>query len=520
MESTDMSRRAFVGASAAVAAAATLAHGAARADEGAVAPAEESREPDEVIACDVVVVGAGNSGLSCTLEAAALGLDVVLLEKEGFLGGTLMGTEGIFGLSSGLQVEAGLEMPEKWQIVRKELEYTNYRTDPLLWDDVIDASGADIDWLTEKGVAFQAVDNYLDQSDYDTFHWWEGENGGGAAAVLGEEAQRVATVMTSTPAVGLVVREGRVQGVWAQSYEGVLYRIDAPAVVLAAGGMANDLSLLGEKTGIDLSDSASLFPIHCVGDALSMAVSAGAQETSVSMMNVFGVRGYAPTDPIAVAGTLQPTSLIVNQNGERFMAEDLYVRQFFALVTNSWNAQDKVWCIFDKAQADAWEKQGCICGVAAVKAGDRLEGLAAQLDEAVAGGTAEVYGAETIEELAEAIGVDGAALADTLARYNGLCEAGHDSDMGKDPGYLEALEGPFYAVNPVYSVFATMGGILIDRSTHVLGTDGSPIPGLFSTGSASCGLYKETYCYQVSGGMNAYCCYTGRTAARTIAAER
>lgn len=251
-----------------------------------------------------------------------------------------------------------------------------------------------------------------------------------------------------------------------------------------------------------------------------MALSAGAQETSISMMNVFGVRGYAPTDPVAVAGTLQPTSLIVNQNAERFMAEDLYIKKFFALVTNSWNAQDAVYNVFTQAQADAWENEGCICGVAAVKAGDALAGLGAQLDEAAALGTAGVFKGETVEELAAAMGVDPAALAATVARYNEQCAAGHDADFGKSGEYLVALEeGPYYAVNPVYSVFATMGGIRIDRRTHVLDTAGQPIPGLYSAGSASCGLYKETYCYQVSGGMNAYCCYTGRTAARTIAEE-
>lgn len=518
-----MDRRTFLGASAAAVAvcgtAVALAEEAAGTD-GNPADADAPAEVDEVLSCDVVVVGAGNAGLSCTLEAASLGLDVVLLEKEGFLGGTLSGTEGIFGLSSQLQVDAGLEMPEKWQIVQKELEYTNYRTDPLLWDDVIDASGDDIDWLVGKGVNFPTIDRYLGQSDYETFHWWEGETGAAAAELLGSEAQSVATVMLSTPATGLVVEDGTVKGVCAQSDEGTTYRIDAPAVVLSASGLANDLELLGEKMGMDLSESASLFPIHCVGDALSMALSAGAQETSISTMNVFGVRGYAPTDPVAVAGTLQPTSLIVNQNAERFMAEDLYIKKFFALVTNSWNAQDAVYNVFTQAQADAWENEGCICGVAAVKAGDALAGLGAQLDEAAALGTAGVFKGETVEELAAAMGVDPAALAATVARYNEQCAAGHDADFGKSGEYLVALEeGPHYAVNPVYSVFATMGGIRIDRRTHVLDTAGQPIPGLYSAGSASCGLYKETYCYQVSGGMNAYCCYTGRTAARTIAEE-
>lgn len=527
-----ITRRTFVGT-----AGATVACGAALAASGRAVAAESGASeaepttgtastqapaptPDETIECDVVVVGSGISGLSCTLEAAGLGLKVVVLEKEGFLGGTLSGTEGIFGLSSQLQTDAGLEMPERWQLVQKELEYANYRTDPLLWSDVIDASGGNIDWLADKGITFPTIDRYLGQSDFETFHWWEGETGAAAAEALGAEAQSVATIMLSTQATELVLEDGTVRGVYAQSDEGVTYRVDAKAVVLASGGIANDLALLGEKTGMDLSESTSLFPIRCVGDGLAMALSVGAQETPISMMNVFGVHGYAPTDPVAIAGTLQPTNLFVNQNAERFMAEDLYLKKFFALVTNSWKSQTTVYGILSRPQAEAWETQGCICGVATVKAGDALVGLVDQIEEAAATEGTGVFKGETIEELAGAMGIDPEALAATVARYNEQCAAGHDADFGKSDEYLVALEeGPLYAVHPVYSVFATMGGILIDRQAHVLDTNGTAIPGLYSTGTASCGLYKETYCYQVSGGMNAYCCYTGRTAARVIAEE-
>lgn len=512
MDASSLNRRTFLKASAGVA--------AACAAPAAMAFAEEAVTGEDVT-CDLVVVGAGIGGLSCAIEAADLGLDVVLLEKEANLGGTLPGTEGIFGLASGLQTERGLEMPEPWQLVQKELEYANYRTDPLLWDDVFAAAGEDVDWLGGMGVTFENVDRYLGQSDYDTFHWWEGETGAGAGAALGEVAQEKACVMMETPAIDLIVENGKVCGVVAQAADGSTISVHANAVVLAAGGMANDLELLSEKTGMDLSESMSLFPIHCTGDALRMAQAAGAQETPVSVMNVFGVRGHGPNDAIVVAGTLQPTSLIVNEEAERFMAEDLYIKKFFALVTNAWKAQGRVFNVFSAAQVQSWENEGCICGVAAVKAGDRLEGLVAQLEEDAADGTKGVWSGETLAELAEAMGVDPDALAATVDRYNQRCAEGHDADFGKDEQYLEPLEnGPFYAVNPVYSVFATMGGILVDRQMRVLDDAGKPIEGLLSAGSASCGLYKETYCYQVSGGMNAYCCYSGRTAARTAAAAK
>ena len=53
----------------------------------------------------------------------------------------------------------------------------------------------------------------------------------------------------------------------------------------------------------------------------------------------------------------------------------------------------------------------------------------------------------------------------------------------------------------------------------MLDTDNNVIPGLYSSGVTSCGLYQDTYNYQISGGMNGYCTYSGRTAAQQIASD-
>lgn len=476
--------------------------------------AEENYTADETLSADLVVIGAGMSGMSACLEAAQAGKDVVLLEKESVLSGTLSGTEGIFGLNSQQQTDQGLQMPTKWELLETELEYTNWRTNSLLWEDLMNNAGQDVDWLSENGATFQGVDDYLGQSEYSTFHWWEGGTGAVSGQALGEAVQASGVdVHLSTPAVGLVTDNGAVTGVWAKTDDDKMLRIDAPAVIIASGGLANDLDLLAEKTGWNLDGAMSLFPINNVGDGLQMAVKAGAKETPVSMMDVFSITGQAPTDPIVVGTTLQPCNLFINGNGERFMPEDLYINKFFALVTNAWEAQGGAFCIVDSAIIDKMENVGCYCGVAAVKAGDKLEGMRDQLEQACTTGNA--YKGDTIEELAQSMGVDADTLASTVERYNTLCAQGNDEDFGKQAQYLMSLEtGPFYAVKPIYCVFATMGGIDVDRSMRVLDEDGNPIEGLYSSGTASCGLYKETYCYQVSGGMNAYCCYSGREAAR------
>jgi fumarate reductase flavoprotein subunit len=418
-----------------------------------------------------------------------------------------------------LQIESNLQMPTEWELIETELEYTNWRTNSLLWRNLIDAAGEDVDWLSENGATFQSIDNYLGQSAYDTFHWWEGDNGAISGQALGESVINAGVdVRLSTPAVALIKDDNAVTGVYAKNDDTVL-EVDAKAVLLSCGGLANNLELLAEKTEFNLDGAMSLFPINNVGDGLVMATNIGARETPVSLMNVFSATNQAPTDSMVVGTTLQPPAVFVNNQGERFMPEDLYIKKFFALVTNAWESQSGAYCIVNSSLIDKLETEGCYCGVAAVKAGDKLEGMRDQLDQAAETTDSGVYKGETVEELAEAMGIDATTLVDTINRYNEMCQAGKDEDYGKDAQYLLSFdEGPYYAVHPILCIFATMGGIDVDRQMRVLDTDGNPISGLYSSGSASCMLYKETYCYQVSGGMNAYCCYSGREAARQVAA--
>ena len=478
-----------------------------------------SYSPTETVECDLVVVGSGNSGMSACLEAVDQGLSVVLLEKESVLGGTLPGTEGLLGVGSQLQTDEGTELPKIHELVDEELDYTNYRTDPLLWNDVISNSGENIDWLTDHGVTFDGFDDYLGQSAYDTFHWWTGGTGTEAAETLGTAVTDAGVnVMLSTPAVDLKIEDGAVVGVYAENENGDIIEVDASAVLLATGGMANDLDLLQEKTGLDMSTASSLYPINEVGDGLNMAVSAGAEETAVSYMSVWSVSGYASTDPITVGGCTQPVSLYINQNGERFLCETLCKDKFYALLDNAFRTQDAAYSVIDQNLVDIMENEGCYIGIASVSAGDKLEGFTDQLQEAAGTEGSGVYMGETVEELAEAMGIDSDTLVATVDRYNELCAAGEDEDFGKDAEYLLALEtGPYYAITPTTCVFQTMGGIKINRDMQVLNEAGEVISGLYSSGTASCGLYKETYCYQVSGGMNCYCLYTGRHAAQVIA---
>ncbi len=492
------------------------------AKEGAPAEAR-TYEPDESITADVAIVGSGNSGMCAAIEAANLGLDVVVLEKSSELGGSSFATEVIFGLGSKMQADAGAELPYRYQVVDQELDYTNHHSDPLLWGDYVDRSGEDIDWLQEQGVTFDSVDDYRGVSAFPTAHWWEGKIGTSfMASMLAKIDEMGIATRPSTAAVDLKVEDGAVAGVYAETDDGKILEVNAKAVLLACGGIGNDLDLLQEKTGVDTSHAKTEFPLPNVGDGHRMAWAVGAKETDISILPCLGVDGFVIRDAISMASCIQP-GLYINGDGERFMAEDLHMKKLYALVVNAQRSQmSGTYTFFDDDFIELLENgRGSYVGNLEVEPGDKLPSLREQLETgAGATGYRVVFKGETLEELAADMGADPAKLAATVERYNELCGKGVDEDFGKDAAYLNAVgSGPYYAVHTDLSVLTTFGGVGINRRMQVLDAENNVIPGLYSSGVTSCSLYQDTYNYQISGGMNGYCTYSGRTAAQQIASD-
>ena len=109
------------------------------------------------------------------------------------------------------------------------------------------------------------------------------------------------------------------------------------------------------------------------------------------------------------------------------------------------------------------------------------------------------YKADTLEELAEQIGVPADALVATVEEYNRYCKGGdlegQTDSFGRTlfsdvEGVNDGInDGPFYAAERVPTVHHTMGGVQIDTECHVINTDGEIIPGLFAAGEVTGGIH-------------------------------
>ena len=124
--------------------------------------------------------------------------------------------------------------------------------------------------------------------------------------------------------------------------------------------------------------------------------------------------------------------------------------------------------------------------------------------------------ADTIGGLARLIGVEPAALEQTVSDWNRYCAEGHDQEQGRDPATLTPIDSPpFYEIIQWPGSGNTLGGPRRDQRARVLGTDGQPIPRLYSAGELG-SIYG--FLYQ-GGGNLAECIAFGRIAGANAAAE-
>ena len=115
--------------------------------------------------------------------------------------------------------------------------------------------------------------------------------------------------------------------------------------------------------------------------------------------------------------------------------------------------------------------------------GDRIEDLDAQVKIALEKGHKNLFTADSLEEMAETIGVNFDQMQKSIDEYNGFCKKGRDDFFNKDPKFIQPVKEPrFYAFRLRCSAYGTLGGIKINERTEVISKDGKVIPGLYAGG--------------------------------------
>ena len=280
-------------------------------------------------------------------------------------------------------------------------------------------------------------------------------------------------------------------------------------VILACGGFEANNRMVEDY--LQLPYAIPLGSPYNTGDGITMALEAGADLWHMSALSGPFLEFQNPNTTIPfrqLMGTLSYSSLkdtsaiIVGADGTRFVNETvglkhghvmfhgLYIRVPISL---------PAWAIFD-------EKARLLKPLYRVWS----QGMEKELEKGW------ILKADTLEELAETIGVPAENLVAQIERYNACCESGVDEECGRPAEYLTAFtDGPYYALPLVPAMINTQGGPTRNIECEVLDPRGNAIPRLYSAGELG-SFYSSIY--QGAGNL-AECMVTGWKAAEKILAN-
>ena len=483
---------------------------------GAVASAEEAKEkwvPEEELDCDLLVIGAGASGLAACVEAAEAGAKVICIESQSTPGGGAKGVEGIFAVGSQMQKAIGYET-SMGALIRNELTSGQFRNNGVAYIDMVHQSGANVDWLIAHGVSFGELFSG-DRANPDRSKIYHCYTSGAGAVdyvvpmVAAAEAAGV-TFYYNTKGQSLIKNaDGRVCGVYATDENEKCIQINASSVIMATGGFAANKEMMSQFYA-NLDDLKYMGFPGSDGSGNAMVLEAGgvSNVTNTAIQGTICVKGlpsyFANGVFSFMIGVIAPYAVWVNDDAVRFVNEDFSMPNPM-LSTIPGRAYKHAWILMDQAQMDLY------------LTGKEEAGLK-ELEDALASG--EMFKAETVEGLATAINLDPEKLGETIAHYNEACEAGDDDYFGKDPQFLMPFEnGPFYAIHPTYEALVTCGSVKTNNRFQAVDKDNNAIEGLYVIGVEGTMLWANTYTMEVAGSCNANNVNSGRRAAQYALAE-
>lgn len=460
---------------------------------------------------DVAIVGAGPAGMVAAAYAAENGLKPVLIEKLAGVGGNLMMFEITFGQRTEFTDADQVYYPSD-KIISDMLQYAHYEINPVTVKRFVERSGDNIKWLTNRGIEI-AGSGPIELNGPRTGHMYKSifPNRNFIETMRKIIEDNGGTIIVETRADKLLQdKTGRVTGVHGKDYKGDDIVVNAKGgVILTAGGYGANPKLL-KLLNPDMPADTPITGIKTsTGDGIQMGIDIGAQtsggETFISEGALPWKVDYremiAQKTWIAANVLTKGPSLQLNKNGKRFFNEALAGDYSVSGNAMRINGNYMYTLIDDNEKRDIESGSGAVFGYFAhALPGDKMTGLA-NLFSGKGRQAENAFVGNTIEEVAEKAGLDPKVVRETVDRYNKFCREGVDTDFGKEARYLRpVVKAPFYIVKGQHTICDTAGGLLVNEDAQVIGKDGNPIPGLYSSGAMAGGKYGPSYVYKLAPG--------------------
>lgn len=488
-----------------------------------------TKEIKESFTADVIVIGAGTSGKAAALSAAQAGAKVIQIDRH-----TTFRYSGghIAAIDSRVQKKNEVKI-DKDEVCLQLMRWGGNYPDQRFYRLWAEYSGPTLDWVMDMTDA-EGIQTVLYQwprpagydskkeyyHDFPVAHWQTD----GTSQVLDHSLslntlQKHAInngveIHYQTRAMQLNRQEnGRVTAVIALDKNGNYVQYNANrALVMCTGEYGNNPGMMQQycPQAADIALENNIYmtrnedlrvapePLN-TGDGYQM------------VMRIDGVMGEGPHAPMAhaTAGPLGNAPFLrINMDGERYENEDVTAQS----IANSLNhqPQKKAWQIFDSKWEEEIKQMGIGLGRFYV-VNDRIR----------TNFKTQAISADTIEELAEKIGVPVKTFSNTIKRYNELARAGRDLDFGKYPERLTTIDKPpYYAGLTIQEFLIVLGGMNTNIKLQPLDKDRKVIPGLYLAGNMVGNRFAIDYPVMCPGLSHGLAYVTGRLAGQYAAAEK
>ena len=500
-------------------------------------PADQITETKEN---DIIIVGAGMSGLTTAVAAAEKGGKVTLFSASS---APISRGGSNFARNSKVMQELKVEPFAPSPFYYHEMRAASFAIDQRKWMRGYNESEEAMNWMidiaNEAGLSvILERDNNFDLGPHyahafstlgDSAMVSTGQQG--AVEALEKKALEHGVEIVYDMKAEQLIREdgGRVTGVVAQRINGSgegYVQFNGKYIVLATGDYSLDKEMLAcycpealdvvgfDQVETDYNTSFQMGGIYG-GDGQKMGLWIGAawQKAEAAPMYQGGWGGGH--EPLGFHWGLN-----VNTRAERYQREDVsapYTAHH--LLSQPEMKAYGIWTknypqtIIDRGQE--WYLFGSDYTLPPKTAEEMIAIWDAGAEEG------SYFKADTLDELAQKLELDPAKLKETVAHYNELVKAGVDTDFYKDPTYLVEIEetGPYYAAVNTCTFMTIMGGLRTSADMEVCDANDEPIPGLFNVGCMIGDMYANEYNFAIPGNSYGINCLTfGYTLGHRLAA--
>ena len=424
----------------------------------------DASQPTRTETTDILVVGSGAAGFTAALSAVESGVKVVMVEKMAVPGGnSQLAAGGMNAAGTPYQKAKGIQ--DNAELMYQDtLKGGKNLANPELVRILADRSAESIQWLADRG----AVLDHPGRGGGASAARMHGPTGGSfvgpylSAFFRQQVADKAIDLRLNSKMVKLVTdKSGAVTGAIIRGKHSGLYQINAKAVVLATGGFGANPDFVA-RFRPEIRETATSNQPGTQGDGIILGEKIGAATVDLKEIQL------NPTllvgSPVIISEIVRGAGgVFVNRDGKRFISE-LTTRD----VTSAAIMKQKgasAFIVFDQ------------------KVRDKVKQTSAAFE------LKKAFEGSSIAELAKAMGMDPAALEQTIKQYNGYVDAKKDPDFNRPSLEHKVDKAKFYAIEIKPAIHYVMGGLKIDTKAQVINTAGQPIQGLYAAGETTGGVH-------------------------------